>query len=181
MTPVSRYRPLLVALHWVLALLIVAALAIGFFWLAAMPNDNPGKIAILRVHMAGGMLVLALMFIRFVVRMRTARPADATTGSPLLDRIARVSHYGFYVLVLLMVATGFATAILAGMPAIVFGNSGAPLPPTFMTYPTFVAHAVLAAVLAALIVVHVLAACYHEFVLHDGLLRRMAFGRGGRS
>jgi hypothetical protein len=29
--------------------------------------------------------------------------ADATTGYPLLDRIAPVSHYGFYVLALLMI------------------------------------------------------------------------------
>ena len=28
------------------------------------------------------------MVIRFIVRMRTSRPADATTGYPLLDRIA---------------------------------------------------------------------------------------------
>jgi hypothetical protein len=36
------------------------------------------------------------------VRMRTSRPADPTTGYPLLDRIAPISHYGFYILVLLM-------------------------------------------------------------------------------
>ena len=35
---VSRYHPLLVMLHWLLAVLIIAALAIGFFWLAGMPE-----------------------------------------------------------------------------------------------------------------------------------------------
>ena len=140
MKQVSRYHPLLVTLHWLLAVLIIATLTVGFFLLAAMPNSDPQKIVVLRVHMAVGMLILALMVIRFIVRMLTARPEKATTGYPLLDRIAPISHYGFYVLVLLMVATGFATAILAGLPAIVFGGSGAPLPPPSRFIPSFLAH-----------------------------------------
>jgi cytochrome b561 len=106
----------------------------------------------------------------------TSRPAHATTGYPLLDRIAPLSHYGFYVLVLLMAGTGYATAILAGLPAIVFGASGAPLPPDFTIYPTRVAHGIVAALLVGLIVLHVLAAIYHQFGRKDGLFRRMLFG-----
>ena len=40
---VSRYHPLLVALHWLLGLLIILALIIGYFWLAKIPNANPQK------------------------------------------------------------------------------------------------------------------------------------------
>jgi cytochrome b561 len=43
MKPASRYHPLLVALHWLLAALILAALAVGFFGLAAMPNADPKR------------------------------------------------------------------------------------------------------------------------------------------
>ena len=70
-------------------------------------------------------------------------------GYPLLDRIAPISHYGFYVLVILMAGPGYATVILAGLPAIVFGGSGDPLTPTFVIYPTRVAHGILAALLVA--------------------------------
>ena len=177
MKQVSRYHPLLVTLHWVLVVLIIAALTIGFFVLAATPNTDPQKIGVLRIHMAGGMLILALMVIRFIVRMRTLRPAGARTGYPLLDRIAPITHYGFYVLVLLMVGSGYTTGILAGLPAIVFGGSGAPLPPSFEIYPSFVAHGYIATILAGFIVLHVLAAVYHQFVMKDGLFRRMFFGR----
>ncbi len=173
----SRYHPVLVTLHWVLAVLIVAALAIGFFGLAATPNSDSQKIGVLRVHMAGGMLILVLMGIRFIVRMRTSRPPGATTGYPLLDRIAPISHYGFYILVLSMAGTGYTTAILAGLPAIVFGGSGAPLPPTLMIYPTRVAHFYIATLLVGFIILHVLAAFYHQFIRKDRLFRRMFFGR----
>jgi cytochrome b561 len=177
MKQVSRYHPLLVTLHWVLAVLIIAALAMGFFVLAAMPNVDPQKIGVLRVHMAGGMLILALMVIRFAVRMWTSRPTAATTGYALLDQIAPITHYGFYVLVLLMVGSGFTTAILAGLPAIVFGGSGAPLPPTFKIYPSFLAHGYIATILASFVVLHVLAALYHQFVMKDEPFRRMFLGR----
>jgi cytochrome b561 len=43
-------------------------------------------------------------------------------------------------------------------------------------FPSFRAHAVLATLLAILIAVHVAAALYHQFVLQDGLFRRMWFG-----
>ncbi|MGO9329251.1 MAG: cytochrome b [Steroidobacteraceae bacterium] len=177
MKQVSHYHPLLVTLHWLLAVLIITTLVVGFFLLAAVPNTDAQKIVDLRLHMAVGILILALMVIRFIVRMLTARPEKATTGYPLLDRIAPISHYGFYVLVLLMVGSGFTTAILAGLPAIAFGGSGAPLPPTFKIYPSFLAHGYIATILAGFIVLHVLAAFYHQFVRRDRLFARMFYGR----
>lgn len=174
---VTRYHPLLVLLHWLLAILIVGALVIGFVWLGEMSNADPHKIGVLKLHMAGGMLIFALMTVRLVVRRWTSRPAPVTTGRRWLDRIAPATHAGFYLLVLLMVGTGYTTGLLADLPAIVFAGSGDPLPPTFAIYPTFVAHAVLASILACLVVLHILAALYHHFVLKDGLMRRMQFGK----
>jgi cytochrome b561 len=168
-----------VTLHWLLAVLIIATLRIGFFVLAPMPNTDLQKIGILLVHMSVGMAILALMMVRFIVRMRTSRPMDATTGYPRLDRLAPITHYGFYVLVVLMVATGYATAIVAGLNRSVFQASGEALPPDFSVYPTFLAHGTLAALLVGFIILHVLAALFHQFVLKDGLLRRMLFGRRG--
>ena len=74
-----------------LAFLIITWLTFGFFVLAATPNFDPRKIGILRVQMAGGMLILGLMVFRLIVRMRTVRPADATTGYLRLNRIAPIT------------------------------------------------------------------------------------------
>lgn len=177
MKKVSRYHPVLVVLHWLLALLIIAMLVMGFFVLATTPNTDPHKIDVLEMHMAAGMLILALMLIRFVVRMCTARPAQLPTGHGIFDRIAAVAHYGFYVLILLMVGTGYATGILARLPAIVFARNGEPLPPGFAVFPTWVAHRALAVLLLGLIVLHVAGVCYHQFAKKDGIFQRMRFGR----
>lgn len=172
----SRYHPLLVSLHWLLAALILGMLTVGFV-LRAMPNADPQKIDILRIHMAVGVSVLALMLIRFVVRVRTVLPVRATTGHRFLDRLARIIHYSFYVIVVLMVATGYSTAALAGLPAIVFGHSGNALPRRFTIYPTFIAHTLLAELLVVFVALHLFAALYHQFVKRDGLLGRMSLGR----
>jgi len=170
----SRYQPALVALHWLLALMIIGLLCVGFFVLAQMPNSDPRKLNILVLHMSGGMLVLVLMILRLIIRTWTARPSAATTGSPLLDRLAQIAHGGLYVIVFLMIASGWATGwIISG----VFQPNGGSLPETFAVLPTFQAHAALAAILAILIAAHTGAALYHHFVLKDGLLRRMWFGQ----
>ncbi len=179
MKPVTRYHPFLVTLHWILAVLIIAMLLVGF-GLARTPSSNPAKIEVLQWHMVAGMLILALTIVRLIVRWRTSRPGVATTGHPVADRLAPVTHYSFYVLVILMAGTGYATALIAGLPEIVFARSGAPLPPTFVIYPTRVAHGYIAALLAGLIALHVLAALYHHFVRHDGLFRRMFYGQRAR-
>jgi cytochrome b561 len=106
-----------VTLHWVLAVLIIAELSLGFFGLGDK-QLRPSKIGLLRVPMPGGVLIVALTVVRFIVRMRTSRPVEATTGYPLLERSAPISYYGLYILIVLIVGTGFATAVIAG-----FGRS----------------------------------------------------------
>jgi cytochrome b561 len=55
------------------------------------------------------------MILRFIIRIWSARPATATTGSPLLDRLASVAHYSLYVIVFLMIASGWSTGWLRRM------------------------------------------------------------------
>jgi cytochrome b561 len=123
------------------------------------------------------MAILGLTFIRFIVRLATAKPADATTGHAAPDRSTRLAHYGFYLLVVLMAGTGLATAILAGLNRGVFQKTCGALPATFDAYPTFTEHFFFALIQTALIVVHVAAALHHQFGRRDRLLRRMWIGR----
>ena len=176
MPEVSRYHPLLVALHWLLAILIIAALALGALVMAKTPNTDPAKLEALRAHMAGGGLILALMLVRLVVRSSTAHPAAASTGSTWLDRIAWASHRMFYPLVFAMALSGITMALQAGLIDIVYGGHGA-LPPNLWIYKLRTIHYVISRVLMALIALHVTGALYHGLIRGDGLLRRMAFGR----
>ncbi len=133
MSQVSRYHPVLVALHWLLALLVPVALILGGWVMAKIPNDSPAKIDALRGHMAGGLLILTLMLLRFLVRSRTRLPPPANSGSSFFDGLARVSHYALYVGVIGMAVAGLVLAIQSGMIAILFGEL-APIPSDFWVY-----------------------------------------------
>ena len=176
MTSVSRYHPVLVALHWSLALLILGALALGALVLAPIPNTSPMKVEALRSHMTGGGLILVLMLLRLVIRSSTIHPAPASAGHRWLDRLAAASHRMFYVSVIAMASSGVIMALQAGLPELVFTGHGQ-LPPDFWAFPIRTVHYLLSRLLMTLIALHVVAALYHALVLRDGLLGRMLFGR----
>ena len=173
---VSRYHPALVALHWALAALIVAALALGALVMVAIPNSDPAKIEALRSHMTGGALILALMLVRLALRVRTAHPAPASAGHPMFDWLAWASHRLFYVLVLAMAASGGAMALEGGLLDVVFAGRGT-LPADFWIFAPRAFHYAVSRALMLLIALHVAGALYHAVIRRDGLLRRMSFGR----
>jgi cytochrome b561 len=176
MTEVKRYHPALVALHWLIALLAIAALALGALVMARIPNSDPQKLEALRAHMSGGTLILVLMLARLLLRRSTAHPAPAATGRPLLDRLAWLSHRLFYVAVVGMGASGIVMALQTRLPWVVFLGEGT-LPADFWAFPVRFVHYGFSRLLMALIALHVAGALYHTLVLRDGLLKRMFFGR----
>lgn len=173
----TRYHPALVALHWLLAVLLIVGLIVGNFLLDPIAEADPAKLDALRSHMIAGLVIAALMIIRLVIRLRTSHPPEADIGVPLLNKVARWAHWALYIAVFGLIASGIGMSILAGLPPIVFGGSGDPLPVSFDDLPPRMAHGIFATALALLIAGHIAAALYHQFVRKDGLLARMWFGK----
>jgi len=175
MSQVSRYHPLLVLLHWLLAVLVPAALVLGVWVMAPIPNDSPMKIEALRGHMAGGILILALMLLRLLIRLGTGHPTSASTGITLLDRLVWISHCALYIAVIGMGAAGLLLATESGILGILIGKP-AQIPADFWVYNLRAAHYLISRFLLLLIAMHVAGALHHTFVRRDGLLHRMWFG-----
>jgi cytochrome b561 len=76
-----------------------------------------------------------------------------------------------------MAGSGIGISILAGLPDIIFGGSGAPLPENFFQYPPRIAHAIIAKLLMLFVVLHIAGVIYHQFRLKDKLVSRMWFGK----
>ena len=194
----QRYHPVLVALHWIMALMVLVALVAGGFVLENMPHGDPDRTVALAAHMGAGIAIGALLVLRLATRLRTRKPPPATTGNALLDRIGVWTHRAFYALIAGMVLSGLATGVGAGLfPAVFFGETvpadvpdgggrgavvgldAAMAEAKLESLPQYAAHEWIATALAGLIALHVAAAVYHQAVLKDGLLRRMWFGRRG--
>jgi cytochrome b561 len=174
--PPTRYHRALVVLHWLLALLLIVALGMGTFVLEPVPNSSPDKILALQGHMIAGGLILLLTLARLVVRLTTSHPAPASTGNRMMDRLAPLTYWALYGLVLVMAGSGVAISVLAGLPEIVFGGVGSLLA-DFDSLPPRAVHGVVAKLLVLVISLHIAAALYHHFVRRDGLLARMGFGK----
>jgi cytochrome b561 len=165
----KRYAPLLVTLHWVIALLIFATFYLGF-----STEDVPltEEVGILRWHMPLGITVLLLMVVRFVVRLRTARPEPVTTGNAILDKIGVGTHHLLYLFAFLVPLTGLVLSATFNLAPVVFGGEGS-LPRDLSP----MLHGLIDPILALLIFLHILAALYHQFIRKDNLLARMWYGK----
>jgi cytochrome b561 len=165
----KRYSPLWVTLHWVIALLIFITFYLG---LSTVDIPLTEKVGILRWHMPLGITVLLLMIVRFVVRWRTPHPEPATVGNALLDKIGEWTHYLLYIFAILMPLTGLMLFATFNLAPVVFGGEGS-LPRNLSP----MLHGLIYPILALLILLHILAALYHQFIRKNNLLARMWYGK----
>lgn len=173
----TRYHPISVALHWIAALLTIGALIAGTVLLDGVPNSDPHKIDGLQAHMSVGLIVLGLMVLRLLTRLVTKAPPHADIGNALVNRLGVLAHWALYGLVILMCLSGIGIALQANLIEIVFQRSGTPLPETFYDFPPRIAHGIMAKLLMLLLVGHIAAALYHQFIRRDALFARMWFGK----
>lgn len=171
---VTRYHPLLVGLHWLIALLIIGNLAGGKLLLESLSDSDPQKLAVLRLHMLGGLTILLLLVGRLVTRFATSRPGPAHTGGPL-RWLAAISHAGLYLVSLAMAITGLGMAQLAGLFPLLEGKP-VTLPEDWSEIAPHAGHELFANVLLGLIALHFAGALYH-MIKRDGTARRMWFGK----
>ncbi|PJG52820.1 cytochrome B [Bradyrhizobium forestalis] len=171
----KRYGAMIVAMHWLTALLMVALIATGFR--AGNTVDPAAKAAILRIHIPIAIAVLALTVLRIGWWWSVdRRPDPIAESSYWQERTARAVHLLFYLLIIGLIASGIGMMALSGAAPMIFGGNSASLP-DFWKYPPRVPHGLGARLLLVLVALHVGAALYHQFVRRDHLLRRMWFGR----
>ncbi len=169
-TPIpNRYSTLWVTLHWLTVILIFAAIYLGF---SSVESSTAEKASFLRWHMPIGITVFVLTLIRLFVRWRTPRPAPTTAGNAFLDKIGEWVHYLLYAFALLMPFTGMGLSIIYNLPPAVFEGQ-AEIPPGLNAG----LHGSFGWLLTLILLLHIGAALYHQFIRRDNLLARMWYGK----
>ncbi|NWG35517.1 MAG: cytochrome b/b6 domain-containing protein [Chloroflexi bacterium] len=171
----SRYHPVHVALHWLMFLLVVMMLGVGKFVMPGIPADSPQKPSMLQTHAYIGIFITLLLIVRIILYFTTQRPAPADAGNAFLNFVARAVHLLLYLLLIGMAVSGLGMFQQANLPAVFSG--AAPYPADFFAYPPRMGHGLVSTLLVLLIVLHVGAALYHQFIRKDNLLSRMWFGK----
>ncbi|MCC5989324.1 MAG: cytochrome b/b6 domain-containing protein [Pararhodobacter sp.] len=170
----ERYHPVLVVLHWVLAACLIGLLFAGSIILAPVANDDPAKMISFRLHMGLGLVTLLLMLLRLAVRLTTSHPPRIDTGNTLINRLGPATHWALYILAFTMALSGMTFARASGLPDAVFGDGAMP---AGFDHPARLVHTIASRLLMALIVLHIAAALWHQYIRGDGIMARMGLKR----
>ena len=173
----SRYTNTAVALHWLIALLILVAFALG--WYMTDLKISPDKLRYYSWHKWLGITVLGFALFRLLWRL-THKPPPLPNSTPRWQVLAAsAGHWALYALLFLIPLSGWAYSSASGYPVVYLGEF--PLPDWVPKDKALAAlmkerHEQLTTLLMFVVAGHVLAALKHHFIDHDGLLHRMWFG-----
>ena len=171
----KRYHPVHVAIHWLMALLVIMMLGIGKFVMPGISPDDPQKVMMLQSHTYIGGFIALLLVIRVVLLFAVKRPAPADAGNAFLNIIAKATHGLLYLFLLGMAASGLGLFQQVDLPAVF--SAAKPYPSNFFEYLPRMGHGLTSWLLLALVALHFGAAMYHQFIKKDNLLARMWFGK----
>ncbi|MEM6747125.1 MAG: cytochrome b [Pseudomonadota bacterium] len=173
----DRYSSVAKALHWTIALLILTLIPAGLI-MHNMPFGET-KFLIYQVHKSFGLMVLMLAVFRLVWRLTHPVPPLPENLKAWEKVAARITHVGFYVIMVGIPLIGWAMVSSApiGIPTKLFFLIPVPhfpLPQSEPLYEVLLSsHKYMAFATLGLLVLHVGAALKHHVVLLDDVLLRM--------
>jgi cytochrome b561 len=169
-----RYGTPAIALHWIVALLILFNLAFGLY-LVGLPL-SPQKLKYFSWHKWIGVTVFALSAVRLLWRLSHAAPPLPATMPAWEVRAAHASHVALYVLFFATPLSGWLFSSAAGFQTVYLGMF--PIPDLLAKNKDLadvlkVAHHWIAYALGAVVALHAAAALKHHFIDRDDVLLRM--------
>jgi Cytochrome B561 len=168
-----RYSMVAIWLHWIIAILIIANIVIG------IGHDPLGDMipGVMNIHKSIGLTVLVLSVLALLWRLMNIPPPLPTTMSKRLKRAAAIMHRLLYALMIIMPLTGWIMSSAGPRPlnwfnlfdvpkfAVARGDAIVSIAGT---------HGLLGLIFGALVIGHIGAALWHQFVRRDNLIARMA-------
>jgi cytochrome b561 len=149
----TGYSRLQIALHWFVAVLILVAWLTGEGAEEAMDLVEEGGTVAFVPHVAIGLAILTLVAIRLLVRLGRGAPAAPGVPGSLAVKAAEWGHRALYLLMIAVPLGGIST--------------------WFLGLDVGEIHGLAANVLMIAALGHAAMALYHQYIVKDGLLRRM--------
>ncbi|HPY39353.1 MAG TPA: cytochrome b [Thiolinea sp.] len=169
----EKYSKLAVSLHWIMALLVLVMIPLGWYMMEI--EDNPGSDWYFMLHKSLGLVFFLLLLVRFFWRLtHKAPPSESNTWQ---DKAAKVVHFLLYTVMFALPILGLIGAQLSEEGVSFFGIAL----PHFLTPNDdlaevfFELHGIGAWVLIGLVAIHTGAALKHLFLDKDGVFQRMWF------
>jgi cytochrome b561 len=182
--PATRRQPYTrtaILMHWLVAPLVLANLALGWC-MVAFARDSFSRV--LFWHASIGSLIFILAVFRLSWRLTHTPPPLPASVKRWQVIASHATHALLYVLMLGVPLTGYVHRLAGGHPVSFFGLGALPVfigKDEQLRLLADSLHKALVFVLAALVVGHIGAALKHRLVDRDGVAERMSILSGGRS
>jgi len=170
----SRYGSVAQSLHWVTAILVLAAFVLG-------PGGQEQSVYSAsrdferQLHQTLGMLVFGLTFLRLFWKL-VDRPPVSELMPDWMEKTSKLVHGALYFLLFAVPATAIAGAWLEGHPVTLLAGLQI-APPIGLSHSLGATianiHTLLADAIIWIAAAHAFAAIYHHFLLKDGVLLSM--------
>lgn len=169
-----RYTATAKTLHWLMAILLLSLLALGFY-MQDLPL-SPRKLQLYSWHKWTGVTVFLLVIFRLAWRATHRPPALPDHMSKLMRFAAHAGHALLYLLMIVIPLSGWLMSSAKGIQTVWFGIL--PIPDLMDKNKELgdllqIVHQYLNLLFAAVITGHVGAACKHHFIDKDDVLTRM--------
>jgi len=175
-----RYGVVAVALHWLMAVLLIGLVLLGLY-MVSLPDAgfDKKKITLILYHKELGILALILAASRLLWRMSNALPRLVEALPDWQKVVARFVHLCFYGLMFALPMTGWLMSSAAGIPVSFVRLFTLPdlmshndhLFRTFIEIHKWLGYALIVCMLA-----HIGAALRHHFLFKDETLKKMLPG-----
>lgn len=165
-------------LHWLMAIIFIAAWIIGFYSGNFLSYDVDGsfKGTVITLHKNIATVIIFLVIVRIFWRYTHPAPELPNTMSPTMKRLAHFGHLALYFMLLALPITGCLFSWSAGHPAPVLYLFN--LPTLIAENPEITAivkplHIYISWAAGILLAGHILAALKHHFIDKDTVLVSM--------
>jgi len=182
-----RYSGAAMALHWAIALLILAQIGLGWWMNEVVPDHTPIQEQLEGLHISLGLTTMLLIAVRIAVRLVQKQPPLSTDLAAWERLLAVAGHLLFYLLMIALPLTGWIMISARADPISFWGLAWPRLPgleflaahdqrPLRHALQNIHTNLLIWVVLANL-ALHVAGALKHQFGGHPVLWRMSPFGR----
>ena len=155
-----RYKPIVVAIHWLTAALILWQVYLGFAF-SSFPKGSPERAELFTWHKTVGVTILILALVRLAVRLMNPPPPFPAELAKWERAFAVWSHRAFYFLIIALPLTGLSAVSKGGATTEIVGGLTVPTIPLPALGEL---HEPLVFATIALLVLHVAGALKHQFI-----------------
>ena len=171
----QHYGLVTIILHWLVALAVIGLFSLGY-WMVDLGYYDEWYKKGPDLHRSFGILLFVIMIFRVIWRKKQVKVASLVSHTPFEQNIGHLVHLGLYVLLFVIMLSGYFISTADGRGIEVFELFQVPSVGELINNQEDLAglvHKYIAYTVMIMVVLHAFAALKHHFIDQDNTLKRM--------